>query len=223
MNRQPLLWVILSVTLLVILILGAGLLLLRDNKQGPASESLQPTPAPTASPYFDLAYQSSPLPGLVTPSPTPQTTPNGGIERQEFAYGESTETQTAPAAEKKPAAEPARTQTPAPASRTRATTARQTSATAMRTQPGPIRASTQYWIQTGSYKSKSKADSCNATLIENGLSGVIVTKTLNGDTYFRVRIGPYTNKAEAQKFLTSIKTIDGFEDSYISLDFSAKK
>jgi DedD protein len=217
MSRQPLLWVILSVTLLVVLILVAGLLLLRDNPTAPVAKVTEPPD----NNYFDLPFQSTPLPGIITPAPT-QATPNGGIQKQEFAYGEST-TETSATPAPRASAEPAHRQTPAPTKQQRGTTARQTSASAVRTQPGPMKTSTQYWIQTGSYTSKSKADSNNAVLIDNGLSGVVVTKNLNGDTYFRVRVGPYRNKAEAEKFLSSIKKIDGFADSYIALDFSAKK
>jgi cell division protein FtsN len=75
---------------------------------------------------------------------------------------------------------------------------------------------TEYWIQAGSFKTKSKAESLNQKLIEHGFEGQIHTRELNGVTYYRVRIGPYTNKAEAEKFLSWIKVLDGMEDCYIS-------
>ena len=39
----------------------------------------------------------------------------------------------------------------------------------------------------------------------------------SNETYFRVRIGPYTNKQEAEKFLAIVRRIQGLEASYISL------
>ena len=218
MNRQVLLWAILAITLLVIVILGAGLWLLRDKTSaaGPLGSTIKPV---SEDDYFNLAFQSSPLPGLPSPSPTPEATPSPGIEEQKFNYGPGpSEAPTAPAAEKQTAPAPRSSPSPAPQARQAAT--RQS--TAPRTQPAVKRPAAQYWIQTGSYKSKSKADFCNATLIENGLSGIIIPKTVHGDTYFRVRLGPYPNKAEAEKFLAWIKKIDGFEESYISLNFPAK-
>jgi DedD protein len=216
MNRQALLWVILSVTLLVILILGAGLLLLRDKPTVPVAEVAKPT----MTPYFDLAYQSTPLPGLVTPSPQPQQSPTPGYETQEMALGEALEGQgqAAPLPAKQAAAQPASKQAPIEEQKHRPTASRAASTPA----PAPKIPSKSYWIQTGSYKSKSKADSRNAVLTENGLSGVVTPKILDGDTFFRVRLGPYANKAEAEKFLAWIKKIDGFEESYISLEFPAK-
>ncbi len=222
MNRQVLLWAILAVTLLVVVILGAGLWLLRDTPAVPVGGAA--TPEPTVTPYFDLAYQSGPLPGLQTPSPTPETSPSPGIEEQKFSYGPGpserpAEAVSTPHAEKQAA--PAPRQTPCPTPKARTASTRQTYVP--KTQPAAKRPVARYWIQTGSYKSKSKADFRNATLVENGISGLIIPKTVHGDTYFRVRVGPYSVKAEAEKWLTWIKKLDGFEQSYISLDFSAKR
>ena len=74
----------------------------------------------------------------------------------------------------------------------------------------------EYEIQVGSYKSRNRAETINKTLTEHGLSGMIHTKNIGSDTYFRVRIGPYSNQLEAGKFLDWIKQIGGLEGSYIS-------
>ncbi|MFW6387745.1 MAG: SPOR domain-containing protein, partial [bacterium] len=34
---------------------------------------------------------------------------------------------------------------------------------------------------------------------------------------YRVRVGPYDNRNEAQKFLSWIQELEGFEQSYVSL------
>jgi DedD protein len=79
-----------------------------------------------------------------------------------------------------------------------------------------------YWIQTGSYRSKSKAEEQNEKLIQHGFQAQILTKDVNGITLYRVRIGPYENEAEANKFLAWIRVIDGMEGSYISEVYSKK-
>ena len=51
---------------------------------------------------------------------------------------------------------------------------------------------------------------------ELGLAGRVFSFSQARDTYFRVRIGPYSNKQEAEKFLAIVRKIQGLEASYIS-------
>lgn len=81
--------------------------------------------------------------------------------------------------------------------------------------PAPKR-TTEYWIQAGSFKSRASAEAQNEKLVQKGFSGHIQTHPKDGCTYYRVRIGPYTRKGEAQKFLSWIKEIRDMEGSYIS-------
>jgi cell division protein FtsN len=73
-----------------------------------------------------------------------------------------------------------------------------------------------YWIQAGSYRSQSKAEELIATLADKGLSGKVFSYDAHGGTYYRVRLGPYTNQGEADKFLSIVKQIQGLESSYVS-------
>ena len=41
-------------------------------------------------------------------------------------------------------------------------------------------------------------------------------KTINGNSVYRVRIGAYESKEEADKFCEEVKKIDEFKDSYVS-------
>ena len=75
----------------------------------------------------------------------------------------------------------------------------------------------EYWIQVASFTSISHAEDVLDQLKEKGLSPVITSKTVKEDTYYRVRIGPYANKDEAEKFLAWIKKLDAYTESYISL------
>lgn len=74
-----------------------------------------------------------------------------------------------------------------------------------------------YWVQTGSFSVKARADAAKEALSAKGISSVVETKDLEGKTYFRVRVGPYASKNEADYWLSLIKTIDGFDASYVSL------
>jgi DedD protein len=74
----------------------------------------------------------------------------------------------------------------------------------------------EYWIQTGSYSSASRAEEVMRALADKGLAAKTSTQQLDGQTHFRVRIGPYASKAEANKFLAWLQALKGFEESYIS-------
>ena len=75
---------------------------------------------------------------------------------------------------------------------------------------------TEYWIQAGSFSSLAKATDVKNKLNEKGATSTISTTNVNGTDYFRVRLGPYSEQMEADKFLTWIKAVKGFESSYIS-------
>jgi cell division protein FtsN len=86
----------------------------------------------------------------------------------------------------------------------------------------PVRHEVDFWIQTGSYKSQSKAEELVALLAEKGLSGRVFSFDSKSETYYRVRIGPYANPGEADKFLAIVKQIQGLESSYVSQVSGAK-
>lgn len=86
----------------------------------------------------------------------------------------------------------------------------------------PARHAVDFWIQTGSYRSQSKADELVALLAEKGLSGRVFSFDSKTDTYYRVRIGPYANPGEADKFLSIVKQIQGLESSFVSQVGGAK-
>ena len=75
---------------------------------------------------------------------------------------------------------------------------------------------TEYWIQAGSYTSQTRAEQVKENLQAKGIKSRIVSREVNGENFFRVRIGPYENAQEAEKFLAWIKEIKDFEGSYIS-------
>jgi DedD protein len=72
-----------------------------------------------------------------------------------------------------------------------------------------------YWVQTGSFSAMSRAEGVKETLAQKGINAIIENRDLEGATYFRVRIGPYTSQNEADYWLSLIKSIDGFEGSQV--------
>lgn len=77
-------------------------------------------------------------------------------------------------------------------------------------------ARTEYWIQAGSFSSLQKARDVKNKLNNMGTVSTVSTTNVNGTNFYRVRLGPYTEKPEAEKFLDWIKDVDGFGGSYIS-------
>jgi len=81
---------------------------------------------------------------------------------------------------------------------------------------------TEYWIQVIATTSRDRVDMARARLREHELSGRVTTKVVDGRTFYRLRVGPYTNKNEAAKFLDWVNDIEGFADSYISEEYSTR-
>lgn len=75
---------------------------------------------------------------------------------------------------------------------------------------------TVYWIQVGSYNDLIKAEDVRDYLLSTDISSEIQTKAVDGKTYYRVRIGAFQSKGEADRFLKPIKDMKNFEDSYVS-------
>lgn len=81
--------------------------------------------------------------------------------------------------------------------------------------PPSKKSSLNFWIQAGSYSSRDYADNAKKTLDGKGISAVITNQQINGQTFYRVRVGPYTTRNEADYWLAMIKSIGGFEGSQV--------
>jgi len=75
---------------------------------------------------------------------------------------------------------------------------------------------TEYWIQTGSFTGKLNAEKARDRLNARYLKAEIFTKEVSGSTTYRVRVGPYPTKTEADYWLGTIKEVPEFSGSYIS-------
>ncbi|MFO7780601.1 MAG: SPOR domain-containing protein [Spirochaetia bacterium] len=140
-------------------------------------------------------------------------------EARETAPERAEEPDTAPS-ERAPAAEAER-----PAERAPEPETVQPARTAPRRAPEPPTREvqvTEYWIQVIATTSRDRVDMARKRLREHELSGRITTKVVDGRTFYRLRVGPYTNKNEAAKFLDWVNDIEGFADSYISEEYSTR-
>lgn len=88
---------------------------------------------------------------------------------------------------------------------------------AQQPKPAATRIYDDYWVQTGAFSSKARAENARSSLSSKGISSVLDVKTLQDKTYFRVRVGPYASKNEADYWLSLVKSIDGFSESYVSM------
>ena len=83
--------------------------------------------------------------------------------------------------------------------------------------PAPAKkAVTEYWIQAGSFAGKINAEQARKVLASRYMNAEIFTKASGASTVYRVRIGPYKTKPEAEYWLGTVKEIRGFTTSYVS-------
>jgi cell division protein FtsN len=233
MEKQKIFWVVLSVSVFVVVVLVVGVFLL---KQKPYS-GLTSAPG-TVSPISDLGTQVYEYQRETTPRPAAGPAgekPPENTQTMHFYIGEGGEKpagpETQPATTPPPAARPPEeTQKPAIAQAVpkQVTPPAQAARPAVKAvqKPAPIKLPAQtrtarrtvdYWIQTGSYKSQTRAEELAALLSGKGLSARLFSYASRNETYYRVRIGPYGNKREADKFLSIVKQIQGLESSYLSM------
>jgi cell division septation protein DedD len=217
MEQQKILWIILSVAVLLLVVLGAGLFMFSPSSGGSGKDADLASARVITPDEFDpieWARSSDDYPGIEEE----KALDAGADEEFVVVYGETGE-KTEVAAEEKAAesvvvkelvkkeSEPVK---PAPVKKAPV-------------KPAPVTVKvvkpvnvTEFWIQTGSFKSVSSAENAKQTLVSKGFTPTIQTKAVSGTTYYRVRIGPYTSKDEAEKFLHWVKGVDGFIESYVS-------
>ena len=122
----------------------------------------------------------------------------------------------APAAAPAPAAgAPAATPAPAAATANPAPAAPPTASPVSMPPANQSRVQDDFWVQTGSFSTIARAELVKETLMEKGISSLIENREIEGRTYYRVRVGPYTSHNEAAYWLNLIQSIDGFEESQI--------
>jgi DedD protein len=88
--------------------------------------------------------------------------------------------------------------------------------------PASSSAYDSYWVQTGAFTAKVRAEGVKENLSSKGISSIIENREVDGKTWYRVRVGPYTSENEASYWLALVKSIDGFADSQIRMTRSVR-
>ena len=107
---------------------------------------------------------------------------------------------------------------------TSSTTTKTTSSTTASTKPAASTTTekpvTRYWVQVASYTNKKTAENSRAILSDSKINSDIYTyQDENGKLYYRVRVGPYTTKSEAEYWMAKIAQISDFSKagSYVTV------
>ena len=80
----------------------------------------------------------------------------------------------------------------------------------------PVAPLREFWVQVGSFASRSRANALGQRLSDQGIVSRVTTRSTGADVFFRVRVGPYASRVEAEKFLAWVQRVDGLDGSYIS-------
>jgi DedD protein len=70
-------------------------------------------------------------------------------------------------------------------------------------------------VQTGAFSAKIRADDARELLASKGITSIVENRQINGRTWYRVRLGPYTSESEANYWLALVRSIDGFGESQV--------
>jgi DedD protein len=238
MEKKKLLLVAISVGVFLVIVIGASILVFSPRTPSPAAAAMRPAkpvPAekveepsvvsetPATVNAVELVKSFDDIQGLQTP---PEDKAQDNVF---YIYGENpsevvTVDRSAPAGNRlivdvpRPSApavpDTPRAARPAPAPAARTTPAPRAAAPAAKT-PAPSRAQDNYWVQTGSFSTVARAEAVKDTLSAKGIKSLVENREVQGKTYFRVRVGPYTSKNEADYWLALIKSIHGFEESLV--------
>ena len=163
---------------------------------------------PSAEPALPRA--ATEVPGITTITIAPPETaavpntppPRASSQTKQSAPVKLTPVAAAPA-KPAPAAKPAAPK-PAPAAKPAAKPAAETAKT-----------NNNYWVQTGAFSTKVRAEGAKESLASKGITSIIDNRDIDGKTWYRVRVGPYTSETEANYWLALVKSIDGFAESQI--------
>ena len=118
---------------------------------------------------------------------------------------------------------PVKKETPAPAKTTQAVqkpAAKTETKAPAKASPAPApKTVTRFWVQVAAYTNKKTAENAREVLSDNKISSDIFTYQDNKNRlFYRVRVGPYTTKSEAEYWQAKISQISDFskEQSFVT-------
>lgn len=218
-EKKKLLWISLSACAFVLALAVTGFFLFVPKKDGGA--------APATIGNIAAPKSADPQDFLMAPPPAPSfEQPRDSAGDVVVIYGEKPSgldsapvpSDTGPAPSAPPATAPATVRAPAATGATAKAasgTAPKTAAPAKAQAPKKVKAE-EYWIQAASFSSRSRADELKDALAAKGIASLISVKDIDGKSWYRVRIGPYASKPEAEGWLTRLKALPGCSEAYVS-------
>jgi len=210
MEKKKLLIVAVSVGVVLLIIIAIPLLMIapRQNNALPAAQDwvtivepvrpVEPVAAPAVVQPVETVKPEEPAQITLT-VPVPQTAavPDTPVTSTRPTTVKTTKPAVAQsAAPVKPAAKPAPKEAAKPAAE---------------------KTYNNYWVQTGAFSTKIRAEGAKDSLASKGITSIIDNRDIDGKTWYRVRVGPYMSETEANYWLALVKSIDGFADSQVRL------
>ncbi len=236
-EQKKLLWISLSACAFVLVLGATGLFLFAPKKGAAAAPAtirnvaapksadpqeflMTPPPAPsfeqprTAAGDVVIVYGEKPA-SLEGAGATPAATPGAAAPSAATpsAGSPTAGTPSAATAPSVPAPSPAATAPKASAKPSKTVPAKTASAKTQAPKKAP---SEEYWIQAASFASRGRADELKDALAAKGIASLISVKDIDGKSWYRVRIGPYSAKAEAEGWLARLKALPGCSEAYVS-------
>jgi cell division septation protein DedD len=232
MEHKQTLWIISAVGVFLLAVIGAALIFYSPSatvvSKGPQELTYSP-PVPIAAPVAAAPEPVAAAPvnttpvGAIpgTPAVTDVNAASTGVTLQEAQYKALLEALAAAVVSKEKAPDAPVPSVTALSSKAREAAAQRpaavakpapASAAAVAT-PAPVKpaASNQYWIQAAAFTSKNNADNARVALESAKIPGEVFTHTdANGTIVYRVRVGPYSNKSEAEYWQTQIGQLKNF-------------
>ena len=172
------------------------------------------TPSSSNATAYTEAPQQTVQPAQVSAAPA-ETKPATMAPAASSAPAATTSNTTS----SKPAATSTSTTSSKPAATTTtaaSTTTAQSSASSVKTVP--VSQPDQFWVQVASFTGKKNAEDARAALAEQKIIGEVFTyQDSKGTIYYRLRVGPYKTKSEAEYWHKIIKEVEQFKgtDSYV--------
>ena len=226
MDTKKVLWTVLCVVIALVVASGMALALAFPRAASPGAPATVAAVAPPRSPAPDEYLRSiepAPVPSTV-PAPTPDAAAASGASDIIVVYGDKPAPTALPGIAPSASAQATTSQpvpkpyAPAPASPVASKPAAAQSSSSAAAKPAakaPVTVA-EYWIQAAAFTSRTRADDLQRELAAKGLSTLITVKDLDVVTWYRVRIGPYTNEREAKGWLEQIRVVAGCADAYVS-------
>ena len=241
---RPALIVILSLLTVLSIAITAGLLLMQTREiPGSGLGSIlsllpgAPDPPDTDNPVIDpgsdpigWARQGAPYPPLIepddqtgeTPDQNPDqtspgaATPENAEDRDEPLIGYDNDGQVPSPPARPPEAPSSTRRTPAPHG-----PHKPPAPPAPPRAPAPQKPAYRditvnaYWVQVFSSSDSSRAESIRDELALRGFTGSVQVKEIDGLPRYRVRLGAFEGKSEAEHYAETVRGIPGYESSYV--------